>query len=282
MRVSVVMAGRNSNPDLLKEAINSILNQTFQDFEFIFVDDGSNEPIEPLVRSITSDDRVAVYRIKPSGLGAALNYGIKRSRGDLIARIDDDDISLPMRLEKQVSYMDSHPEVYCLGTQLYYKFGKKVYPHPLFPLEHEEIVRMLAKLHFVIAHTVVMFRRSGFDEIGGYRISGGGQDLDLFLQFGSIGKLHNLKDYLGCYSLSMSGLSFTNSNKKEAYSFALKEALKEECYETFYNDINSSLVELMKGNKKSFLYRISPSRRKMLIWITKYLGRDYDKMITVE
>ena len=76
MKVSVVMAGRNSNPTLLKEAIDSILTQTFQDFEFIFVDDGSDKPMESVILSIFSDPRISVYRIEHAGLGAALNHGI--------------------------------------------------------------------------------------------------------------------------------------------------------------------------------------------------------------
>ena len=118
MKVSVVMAGRNSNPALLKEAIDSILNQTFQDFEFVFVDDGSDKPMEPVVRSLSFDHRIAVYRIGHSGLGAALNHGIAHSEGEYIARIDDDDLMLPSRLEKQVRFLDIHPEVSCVGSWL--------------------------------------------------------------------------------------------------------------------------------------------------------------------
>ena len=225
MKVSVVMAGRNSNPILLKEAIGSIFNQTYQDFEFIFVDDGSESPMESVVRSISSDERIAVYRIEPSGLGAALNYGIEHSNGELIARIDDDDISLPTRLEKQVKYMDEHPEVSCVGAQMYYKYANKVYPHPRFPVEHDEIVKRFFSLHFPMAHTVVMYRRECFDKVGGYRILGGGQDLDLFLQLGTVGKLHNIDEFLTLYTLSPSGLSVVNPKKKEAYAFALESAM---------------------------------------------------------
>lgn len=275
MRVSVVMAGRNSKPDLLKEAINSILNQTYQDFEFVFVDDGSDRPMEPIVRSISSDERIAVYRIEPSGLGAALNYGIQHSHGEFVARIDDDDISLPTRLEKQVKYLEEHPEVSCVGAQMMYKFGNKVYPHSKFPIDHDDIIKMFFTLHFPMAHTVVMYRRDYFDKIGGYRVLGGGQDLDLFLQLGRVGKLHNIDEYLTLYTLSPSGLSVVNPKKKEAYAFALESALKFEEYDSYHGDIIKALNELKMGQTKSLIKKIGPSRKRLLIWMVQLFGKKY-------
>ena len=116
MTVSVIMASCNPEKELLTIAIKSVLKQTFDNFEFIIVDDGSKSPIEPIVRSISNDQRIAVFRIDNSGLGAALNYGISKSSGKYIARLDDDDMMLPERLQKQVGYMDAHPEVSCVGT----------------------------------------------------------------------------------------------------------------------------------------------------------------------
>lgn len=277
MKVSVVMAGKNSDPVFLKEAIYSILNQTFQDFEFIFVDDGSEKPLEPVVREISKDERITVYRIPSSGLGAALNYGVSKSNGELIARIDDDDISLPTRFEKQVKYMDEHPEVSCLGTQIHFKCGNKIYPHGRFPVKHEDIIGCIAKLHFVFGHTVLMFRRSCFDKIGGYRIPGGGQDLDLFLQMGTVGKINNLDEYLGFYTMSIKGLSVTNPQKKEAYIFALESALKYDGYSPYYNDIEKSIEKLKKG--EGFLYhKIERAKRRLLIWLTMYFGKSVESV----
>lgn len=273
MRVSVVMAGRNSNPALLKEAIDSVLNQTFQDFEFVFVDDGSDTPMEPVVRSISKDERIIVYRIDPSGLGAALNYGVSQSHGDLIARIDDDDISLPSRFEKQVSFMDKHPEVSCIGAQMYFKYKNKIYPHTPFPLDHDGIIRQFANLHFSLGHTASMFRRSCFDKIGGYRIPGGGQDLDLFLQMGTVGKLHNLGDYLVLYTLSPAGLSVNNPKKTDAYQFALEAALKYEGYSAFIDDFKKSIVNLNKSNKKLISHRIGVMKKNLLIWKVLLFGK---------
>ena len=85
-KVSVVVASRNPNPAMLKEAIDSVLRQTYKDFELIIVDDGSDSPVEPIVRSISDDSRIKVFGIKHSGLGAALNHGISKAEGEYIAR----------------------------------------------------------------------------------------------------------------------------------------------------------------------------------------------------
>ena len=273
MKVSVVMAGRNSNPALLKEAIGSILNQTYQNFEFIFVDDGSDKPMESVVRSISSDERIIVYSIEPSGLGAALNYGIQHSHGEYIARIDDDDISLPTRLEKQVKYMDEHPEVSCVGAQMYYKYKNRAYPHSRFPLDNEGIIRQFANLHFSLCHTVSMYRRSCFDKIGGYRIPGGGQDLDLFLQLGTVGELHNIDEYLFYYTLSPAGLSVNNPKKKEAYIFALESALKNKVYTPFYNDFRKTINNLNISEPFPLSQRIGIIKKYLLIWKVRLLGK---------
>ncbi len=270
MKVSVVMAGRNSNPALLKEAIDSILNQTFQDFEFVFVDDGSDMPMEPVVRSISSDSRIIVYRIPHSGLGAALNHGIKHANGEYIARIDDDDLALPTRLEKQVTFLGCHPEVSCVGTWFYDMVGNKFLPHRAYPTEHEQIIKGLLSLHWGLAHTAVMFRKNAFDKIGGYRIPGGGQDLDLFLQMGTVGKLANIGEYLTCYRMSATGLGTVNPKKTEAYLFALEDVQRRRLYPDYDEIIKSSVVKLknsMKNAPKTKYYRM------LLVWRVKLLGK---------
>ena len=111
MEVSVVMASCNPNYDLLNWAIQSILCQTYKDFELIIVDDGSEKQIEPIIRRRFVDERIKIFRIENSGLGSALNHGIRNSKGKYIARLDDDDLMLPERFEKQVQYMKQHPEL---------------------------------------------------------------------------------------------------------------------------------------------------------------------------
>ena len=265
------MACCNSNAARLKQSIDSVLSQTYRDLELIVVDDGSNEPIQTEVDNITSDNRVKVFRIKHSGLGAALNHGISHSKGEYIARLDDDDIALSSRIEKQVAFLDSHPEVSCVGTWFYDMVGNKFLPHRAYPSEHEQIVQGLLSLHWGLAHTAVMFRKTAFERIGEYRISGGGQDLDLFLQLGTVGKLANINEYLTCYRMSATGLGTVNPKKNEAYLFALEDVLNRGLYPE-YVDLTKASIERLKEESvskkpKTRFYRI------LLVWRVKLLGK---------
>lgn len=269
-KVSVVMASRKPNPAMLKEAMVSILGQTYEDFELIIVDDGSDSPIEPIVERLSKDTRIRIYRIEPSGLGAALNYGISKAEGDYIARLDDDDMMLPSRLEKQVAFLERHFDVSCVGTWFYDKVGSKYYPHRKFPLDHDDIIKGLLACRFQLAHTSVMFRKSAWQAIGGYRVAGGGQDLDLFLQLGTVGKLANIGEFLNCYRMSATGLGTVNPKKTEAYLFALEDVQRRRLYPDYGEIIKSSVVKLknsMKNAPKTKYYRM------LLVWRVKLLGK---------
>jgi len=113
--VSVLMPVFNGE-QFLRPAMNSILNQTFTDFEFIIVDDGSTDHSREILNSYT-DSRVRLICNESNiGLTDSLNRGLEAASGNYIARMDQDDISLPERLAKQVAFMDSHPEVGVCGT----------------------------------------------------------------------------------------------------------------------------------------------------------------------
>jgi glycosyltransferase involved in cell wall biosynthesis len=115
--VSVIMPTYNAEK-YLHEAVDSILSQTFSDFEFIVIDDGSTDTSGIMLSEYARKDaRIRVYR-QPSnqGIVAALNRGLALAQGKYIARMDADDISLPDRLKKQVAFMDTHPDIGVVGT----------------------------------------------------------------------------------------------------------------------------------------------------------------------
>ena len=117
--VSVIMGVYNTKPEYLKQAVESILAQTYDNLEFVIVDDGNrkDEIISYLHRIKQSDNRVKIIVNEENiGLTRSLNKAIDHSRGKYIARMDSDDISLPDRLLKQVEYMEVHPEVCMTGT----------------------------------------------------------------------------------------------------------------------------------------------------------------------
>lgn len=119
-KISVVMPTYNTDVSILKEAVDSILNQTFKDFEFIIIDDGStNSSIEYL--NSLQDQRVKIIRNDTNiGITKSLNIGLRAAKGKYIARMDSDDIAFPDRFEKQYAFMESHPDVFVCGTKVRY------------------------------------------------------------------------------------------------------------------------------------------------------------------
>lgn len=114
-RVSVVMAVYNGER-FLRQAIHSILRQTYTDFEFIIADDGSTDGTSKILDMYQDPRIVRLKNEKCVGLAQSLNRGLAIARGELVARMDADDVSRPERLAEQLSYLDSHPQVGLLGT----------------------------------------------------------------------------------------------------------------------------------------------------------------------
>jgi len=158
-RVSVLMSVYNGEK-YLQEAVESILNQTFHDFEFIIVDDGSLDSTPRLLAGYEArDPRVVSHRIAHNqGLSSSLNFGIHQARGEYIARMDADDVSLPERLQEQIDFMDSHSEVGVCSTGVEL-IGEKRIEKWQHHISHDAIH---ARMLFVnaIAHPTVMLRAS--------------------------------------------------------------------------------------------------------------------------
>ena len=155
-RVSVLMPVYNGEK-YLTEAIDSILSQSFTDFEFIIIDDGSRDNSLSITRDYSSsDDRIVLIENQQNlGVSASLNIGFRAVRGAYIARMDSDDISAPRRFEVQISFLDAHTDISVCGTWVRY-FGdlNGVVKHPA---AHDEIyARML--FENALAHPSVMLR----------------------------------------------------------------------------------------------------------------------------
>ena len=162
-RVSVVMSVYNGEK-YLGEAIESILNQTFSDFEFIIIDDGSLDTSRAILRDYALQDaRIQIIENRENqGLSVSLNKGIRAARGEYIARMDADDISLPSRLEEQVAFMDANPDIGICGTWMII-FGERQGQIEEFPLQHTQIhVRLL--FGNALAHPTVFMRKSSLQK----------------------------------------------------------------------------------------------------------------------
>ena len=122
--ISVIMPVYNTTTEYLKESVNSILSQTYQNIEFIIIDDGSTDDTQSYLQSI-EDERIKLVRnSKKLGITKSLNIGLRMAKGKYTARMDSDDISLPLRLERQYAYMEKHPDVIACGTKVEY-FGEQ-------------------------------------------------------------------------------------------------------------------------------------------------------------
>ena len=167
--VSVVMPVFNGER-FLADAIESILAQTFTDFELLIVDDGSQDGSAEIVRAYANrDERVRLLQLeRNAGFGTARNYGIKASNGKYITGMDCDDISLPQRLQRQVHFMRANPEVGALGTNMQATTEnlKPLVPY-YHPQQHAAIVCGIF-LGTSLAGPTVMHRRESLESIGGY------------------------------------------------------------------------------------------------------------------
>ena len=127
--ISVVMSAYNSER-FIAESISSILNQTYEDWELILINDASSDnTLEIITRLSREDPRIKVIdNAKNLGLTVSLNVGIKNSRGEFIARLDSDDLAEPSRLETQLEYLHIHPDVGLVGSGAYLvnSFGNQI------------------------------------------------------------------------------------------------------------------------------------------------------------
>jgi glycosyltransferase involved in cell wall biosynthesis len=200
--VSILLPVRNAAP-YLAEALDSLICQTFNDFEILAVDDGSEDNSADILRSYS--DRDPRFRCTFSGrrgLVASLNSALAEARAPLVARMDADDISLPERLAKQVAHLDARPECVAVGCDVTLVDAEG---QGLSILQCEtEAARIEAELlrggSRAVVHPATMIRRSALLAVGGYDPAWDGvEDLDLFLRLTLVGKLENVPEVLYLY-----------------------------------------------------------------------------------
>jgi glycosyltransferase involved in cell wall biosynthesis len=184
----------------LSEAVASILGQSFGDFELIAVNDGSTDnSLEILKEYAKQDRRIRVISRVNTGIAGALNDGIAAAAGQFLARMDADDVNLPRRFEKQVSYLIEHPECVLLGSRamLTDPYGVPQYESKHKPAHEQIEADLLQGDGWAVLHPAAMMRAEAVRAIGGYRSQWVPiEDLDLFLRLTEIGRAANLPDIL--------------------------------------------------------------------------------------
>ena len=198
-KVSVLMSVYNGER-YLREAIDSILSQTFKDFEFLIINDGSTDGTDNILRSY-HDQRIRVINNNRNiGLTRSLNKGLVLARAEYIARQDADDISFPDRLEKQLLFMQNNPDIAVLGAQARHIDGTgrplKIFgpQHALSPLA----VRYSLMFDAPVSHPTVVFRKKiVWDTFKGYDVNYNvGQDSELWCRVGKEYSIQILPDVL--------------------------------------------------------------------------------------
>ena len=199
--VSVCMPVYNTER-YVAEAVESILAQTFGDFEFIIIDDGSTDGSRAILeRYAKQDDRIRLISRPNTGIGGARNEALGLARGELIAVMDSDDVALPERFEVQVAYLREHPEVVCLGSKVQFidEAGRFLYEEP-DAMDHEAIQEVALRGYCPLSQCSMMMRREAVLAIKGYDPElSSAEDLDLVLRLGERGKLVNLPQVLQKY-----------------------------------------------------------------------------------
>jgi glycosyltransferase involved in cell wall biosynthesis len=186
----------------LDEAVHSIRDQTYRDFEFIIIDDGSVDATpEILARHAADDSRVSVLSQQNRGLMESLHRGFAAATGEYIARMDADDVAKPYRLELQLEFLASNPGIALLGGGLeIIDSESKVVATVRSPSHPEEVRHELREFGNAIAHPTVMCRRCALEEVGGFRRAYQyAEDYDLWLRMAEKFDLANLQEVLLSY-----------------------------------------------------------------------------------
>jgi glycosyltransferase involved in cell wall biosynthesis len=224
--VSVVMSVHNASA-VVGQAIESILKQTFTDFEFIIVDDGSTDGSRKILRKYAEQDkRIKLYVQPQSGLIASLNKYCRLATGKYIARMDADDVSLPARLEKQTQFLEMHPKIGVLGTwiQDIDLQGKPIIEWPV-PSE-PAVVRWFLFFGNCVGHPSVMMRRDLFERLGYYRPEAlHVEDYDLWIRAAEITGVANLPEVLVQYRVSANSVSGRNATLQEQNACRLRREM---------------------------------------------------------
>jgi glycosyltransferase involved in cell wall biosynthesis len=215
--ITVLMAVYNGER-WLAESIQSVLEQTFTNFEFIIINDGSDDGSLQIINQFSKkDSRIRVYNKKNSGLADSLNYGIAEARGEWIARIDADDICSLDRLQKQIEHVRLNTDLVLVGSGLVIidENGQQSKVH-LYPDRHSRLTRRLFRASPFFAHSSAFFKLCSVRELGGYRTQfHRSQDQDLWLRLAETGRIACVREPLVLIRKHTQQISLDNSGQRQ-------------------------------------------------------------------
>jgi glycosyltransferase involved in cell wall biosynthesis len=226
-KVSVIMPAYNAEK-YIAEAIDSILGQTFGDFEFIILNDCSKDRTEEIILSYKDERIVYLKNEQNMGVAATLNKGLEVAKGEYIARMDADDISMPERFEKQVAYLDNNPQTVVCGSAImpFSEEGNQ----PVRQFAHDPAKAKVELLYApCVAHPVVMIRADVLrkNQITYYLDLEGSEDFGLWWELAKHGDIVSLPWCLLHYRVHLKQASRNSDHKRAAFRLFVDQRMKD-------------------------------------------------------
>ena len=265
-RVSVLTPIYNTNPSHLREMIESILNQTFTDFEFLILNDSpENKEIEKIVKSY-KDKRIKYFKNEQNmGISASRNKLMDMACGEYIAVFDHDDISVPSRLEQQVNFLDKNPHIGVVSGWLKF-FGSKtmILKNP----EYDNDIKIFMTDDCVIAHTAAMIRKSVLDEnnIRYDEYYSPSEDYKLWAQLMPLTHFYNIPNVLVLYRYIDGNTTNTQQDKMVRTSNAIRLELRNK-YSAYYAEYRSRTIEHSGTTFRFRLFGLVPIFKIKNSWV---------------
>jgi len=235
-KISVILAVHNGQR-YLSDAIDSILSQTFLDFELIIINDGSTDKTQSIIDSYKDPRIVAIKNESNEGAVSSRNKGIMLSRGSYIAIQDADDKSLPEKFSKQAKILDENPNIGAVSSYFIFSdmAGREFYT-ALVPCDNKTIQEKLIS-EFIFCHCALMFRAEHLKNLGGYRkelfLS---EDYDMVLRVAEVSQIVNIPEVLFSYRFNLNSVS-----------------VKKRCEQRIMNDLVQALARERRANGKDRL-----------------------------
>lgn len=266
--ISIVMPVYNTG-DFLVEAIESILKQTYKNFEFIIIDDASTDNSWQILKKFKKkDEKIKIYKLKENvGVSKAVKFAIEKAKGKFLTRMDADDIAHPQRLEKELNYLLKNPQTVAVGTQCYLidKNGKKI-GKKSFPTKFEDIYKYIFTF-IPVQQPTLMINKTKLPKDFEYYYDGmnTAEEVELLFKLFQYGKVENLNEFLHYYRLHNNNTSL--KNLKKTFLLTLLSRIKA----VFKYEYKPTILGITSTILETLIILLLPSRVILKIyWLIRY------------
>lgn len=288
-KISVIMPVYNTDKQYLREAIESVLHQTYADFELFLIDDASTNDIQGAISSY-KDSRLKYIRLTENhGAAYARNFGIEKASGEFIAFLDSDDVALPHRFAAQLSFFENHPDIGCAGSFFLIIPEGREFP---LPMTNEDIVFDLLTKDCVFLQSSVMMRKKVLIDTGiSYKVDYvPSEDYAFWIDLIGLCKFANINEILVKYRWHGNNISITQAGKQKALAtkirmtkiLALADCSDEKAYNAILNYLETPqlfvlnelpLVETVIPNLVNKMVAMGISEQKAKFFMRKNLTK---------